>query len=361
MTSGCPFPPQIWNCNATTGVVGVFNLQGASWDRSRRRFHIHSATLPELSSEWATLPASYGPSHKSSGTQMATPESASLLHLSLRCLLFRARRAGQMLTGSRFVALPRSPCSAAVVRPTDVELFRQQLESMGCDVAGALAAAAEPTNGSRPGRRSASPSGAAATSKQQQGSAAVPRSSSGGLSAGSASSPAPPSWVPAGASFMSAGGAASRQRGRAEGTEEDEEAAPRPAVPDFAVYVGATDELHRVSWDKGVPVHLQGEAARAWREHAGRASAGAQRVQRSAAGVEHNAWTRHCAQPSPGRADTLCMCRVWASVGSPPKPSMYTLQLEPPPPPRRPCRLGGHCGDHGTHRQPRVWRLLLVW
>ncbi len=56
MTSGCPFPPQIWNCNATTGVVGVFNLQGASWDRSRRRFHIHSATLPELSSEWATLP-----------------------------------------------------------------------------------------------------------------------------------------------------------------------------------------------------------------------------------------------------------------------------------------------------------------
>ncbi|KAL4423584.1 hypothetical protein ABPG77_004624 [Micractinium sp. CCAP 211/92] len=186
---------KIWNCNATTGVVGVFNLQGASWDRSRRRFHIHSATLPELST---------------------------------------------------------------VVRPTDVELFRQQLESMGCDVAGALAAAAEPTNGSRPGRRSASPSGAAATSKQQQGSTAVPRSSSGGLSAGSASSPAPPSWVPAGASFMSAGGAASRQRGRAEGTEEDEEAAPRPAVPDFAVYVGATDELHRVSWDKGVPVHLQG-------------------------------------------------------------------------------------------------------
>lgn len=34
--------------NAATGVVGVFNLQGASWDRSRRRFYVHNASPPEL-------------------------------------------------------------------------------------------------------------------------------------------------------------------------------------------------------------------------------------------------------------------------------------------------------------------------
>jgi len=43
---------QVWNVNATTGVVGVFNLQGSSWDRSRRRFQIHNSAPPELSSEW---------------------------------------------------------------------------------------------------------------------------------------------------------------------------------------------------------------------------------------------------------------------------------------------------------------------
>lgn len=30
--------PQVWNTNAVVGVVGVFNLQGAKWDRSVRRF-----------------------------------------------------------------------------------------------------------------------------------------------------------------------------------------------------------------------------------------------------------------------------------------------------------------------------------
>ncbi|KAL4431159.1 hypothetical protein ABPG75_006415 [Micractinium tetrahymenae] len=200
---------KIWNVNATTGVVGVFNLQGASWDRSRRRFHVHNSAPPELST---------------------------------------------------------------VVRPTDVELFRQQLEALGCDVTGALAAArreeaaAAQKNGSWHGRRSASPAAApaaAAPGKQeqlQQSSAAAPRGGggSGGLSASSGSSHAPPGWVAAGTSFMSSSGAAGRRRGMAEGTDEDEEAAPRPAVPDFAVFVGATDELHRVSWDKGVPIRLKG-------------------------------------------------------------------------------------------------------
>ena len=43
-----PLPLQIWNMNSCTGVVGLFNLQGSSWDRSRRRFHIHDASPPEL-------------------------------------------------------------------------------------------------------------------------------------------------------------------------------------------------------------------------------------------------------------------------------------------------------------------------
>lgn len=40
---------KVWNCNASTGVVGVFNLQGSSWDRTSRRFAIHEAAPPELS------------------------------------------------------------------------------------------------------------------------------------------------------------------------------------------------------------------------------------------------------------------------------------------------------------------------
>lgn len=32
---------QVWNINPIVGIVGVFNLQGSSWDRNRRKFHIH--------------------------------------------------------------------------------------------------------------------------------------------------------------------------------------------------------------------------------------------------------------------------------------------------------------------------------
>jgi hypothetical protein len=39
---------KIWNANNTTGVVGVFNLQGSSWDRSRRRFNFHNTSPPKL-------------------------------------------------------------------------------------------------------------------------------------------------------------------------------------------------------------------------------------------------------------------------------------------------------------------------
>lgn len=32
---------QVWNTNPVVGIVGIFNLQGSSWDRIRRKFHIH--------------------------------------------------------------------------------------------------------------------------------------------------------------------------------------------------------------------------------------------------------------------------------------------------------------------------------
>uniref|UniRef100_A0A7S1SIE2 Alpha-galactosidase n=1 Tax=Tetraselmis chuii TaxID=63592 RepID=A0A7S1SIE2_9CHLO len=32
---------KVWNVNHVSALVGVFNVQGASWDRSLRRFHIH--------------------------------------------------------------------------------------------------------------------------------------------------------------------------------------------------------------------------------------------------------------------------------------------------------------------------------
>jgi raffinose synthase len=47
--SPLPALPQVWNINAVVGVVGVFNVQGASWDRRRRKFVIHDRNPPALS------------------------------------------------------------------------------------------------------------------------------------------------------------------------------------------------------------------------------------------------------------------------------------------------------------------------
>mmetsp|Transcript_5155 Transcript_5155/g.14425 ORF Transcript_5155/g.14425 Transcript_5155/m.14425 type:complete len:586 (-) Transcript_5155:513-2270(-) len=40
---------KVWNRNAVGGIVGVFNIQGASWDRRRRSFWIHTKNPPTLS------------------------------------------------------------------------------------------------------------------------------------------------------------------------------------------------------------------------------------------------------------------------------------------------------------------------
>ena len=37
--------------NAYNGVVGVFNLQGSAWDRMRRKFFVHDAQPPPLSTQ----------------------------------------------------------------------------------------------------------------------------------------------------------------------------------------------------------------------------------------------------------------------------------------------------------------------
>ncbi|KXZ42609.1 hypothetical protein GPECTOR_130g570 [Gonium pectorale] len=42
---------KVWNANPVTGVVGVFHLQGSSWDRVRRKFHVHDKAPRPLSAE----------------------------------------------------------------------------------------------------------------------------------------------------------------------------------------------------------------------------------------------------------------------------------------------------------------------
>ncbi|KAG2451611.1 hypothetical protein HYH02_003392 [Chlamydomonas schloesseri] len=42
---------KVWNTNPVTGVVGVFHLQGSSWDRVRRKFHVHDKAPRRLSTE----------------------------------------------------------------------------------------------------------------------------------------------------------------------------------------------------------------------------------------------------------------------------------------------------------------------
>ncbi|GLC45302.1 hypothetical protein PLESTB_000307100 [Pleodorina starrii] len=42
---------KVWNTNPVTGVVGVFHLQGSSWDRVRRKFHLHDKAPRALTTE----------------------------------------------------------------------------------------------------------------------------------------------------------------------------------------------------------------------------------------------------------------------------------------------------------------------
>ena len=39
---------QVWNVNHCGGVVGVFNVQGASWSRTKHVFVTHDAAPPAL-------------------------------------------------------------------------------------------------------------------------------------------------------------------------------------------------------------------------------------------------------------------------------------------------------------------------
>lgn len=210
-----------------------------------------------------------------------------------------------------FATLPLTPnrlphsclLSAVTVRPTDVETFRAQLEAAGCDVEGALAAAAavetqaesakQAANGwlrspaSSPAKSGTSgSSGSSAEGKSEEGGSgrrlAGGRSMSAHSGYSSTASVPATNWAALGASYMSSGGSAafevaptsalSRARsggssgnGAAAATVEDEEAesaalgGQAASVPDFAVYVSDTQELHRVSWDHGVTVRIKGE------------------------------------------------------------------------------------------------------
>jgi len=39
---------KVWNENNFSGIVGVFNVQGSSWDRTKRKFHTHDSSPPAL-------------------------------------------------------------------------------------------------------------------------------------------------------------------------------------------------------------------------------------------------------------------------------------------------------------------------
>lgn len=39
---------QVWNRNSFTGLLGIFNVQGSSWSRQKRKFHTHNAHPPTL-------------------------------------------------------------------------------------------------------------------------------------------------------------------------------------------------------------------------------------------------------------------------------------------------------------------------
>jgi raffinose synthase len=57
---------KVWNINSYTGMVGAFNLQGASWDRVRRKFHMHDKRPKELRA--AVKPADVEPFSGAAGS-----------------------------------------------------------------------------------------------------------------------------------------------------------------------------------------------------------------------------------------------------------------------------------------------------
>lgn len=48
MLKSLMFLLQVWNVNKYSGVVGVFNIQGSTWSRTRRQFIIHDSSPPQL-------------------------------------------------------------------------------------------------------------------------------------------------------------------------------------------------------------------------------------------------------------------------------------------------------------------------
>lgn len=293
-----------------------------------------------------------------------------------RCVLSTGARSTPGQRGARF----RSPrCSvaqtcltapsrtAAVVRPTDVEVYRQQLEAAGCDVAGMLAAAAAAKSAQdaaagghqkRRGRRRRGAPAAAGSSANGSSSSGGSvdaslddASSSNGASSGrmtarsrggSSSGASATSGWPGGASYMSAP-AVEEEEGAGAGS-----AGRPPAVPDFAVYVGSSEQLHRVSWDHGVPVKLKGAPAERCGGGAGGGLVGCGWLGRLAA----HCLAAHCLLPQPACLCLAAAC-LCATAHCPPE---ARIPRPPLPPPARLARVGGHPGPHCSLR---VRRLLL--
>jgi raffinose synthase len=46
-----PTQTQVWNVNPYCGVVGLFHLQGSSWDRIRRKFYVHDKAPEKITGQ----------------------------------------------------------------------------------------------------------------------------------------------------------------------------------------------------------------------------------------------------------------------------------------------------------------------
>jgi len=83
---------KVWNRNNCSGIVGVFNVQGSSWDRQLRRFQLHDPQPPRLTA--TVLPRDAG--HSASEGRLRSPEGRSVVaHCSISGSTYTAAEAAE--------------------------------------------------------------------------------------------------------------------------------------------------------------------------------------------------------------------------------------------------------------------------
>ncbi|KAG1666518.1 hypothetical protein FOA52_014415 [Chlamydomonas sp. UWO 241] len=134
-----------WNTNAYTGVVGVFHLQGSSWDRVKRKFITHDAAPAQLSTQ--VRPCDVEGLLPSEGLQLAA--AYAFTSKTLRLL-----RADEALTVSLSSTTGEVVAIAPVVEADGVRFAPLGLCEMYNGGGAVHACAAHPAGGLRVGRGS---------------------------------------------------------------------------------------------------------------------------------------------------------------------------------------------------------------